>query len=211
MWAAALLCLVAGSAATPPGVLAARGAAEVVPRAALYSIRISGQTSYGSFVRNGALLVTPRIRAAGGVNFANGPNAREVGLFSGRPPSSPEQGAIWFATNTAIFQRVGIGNVNQGLAALDVAYVTAGPSSLRVRIDGDFYGLPAARTALLNCMNASSGVLANVYQLIGGTMVVAFRGRRGSRVSGAVSFVGNGYIEPGSSPYRATFVGRRIR
>ena len=204
--AAAAVAAPGGSASTVAG-----GAVVVVPRAAVYAVAINGQTAYGSFRRTGLLLVSPRIRAVGGVNFRNGPNAREVGIFSGRPPSSPEQGAIWFATNTAIFQRLRIGNVNQGLAALDVAYVTAGRSSLTVRIDGDFFGLPAARTALLNCMNARSGLLANVYQLIRGTMVLRFAGSRGGRVSGVVDFVGNGYIEPGLSPYRATLAGRRVR
>ncbi len=192
--------------------ISATAAARAVPRGAIYTVAIRGQTAYGNFQRTGLLVVTPRVRAIGGFNFNNGRNAREVGLFSGRPPSSPEQGAIWFGTNTAIFRRIGIGNVSQGLAAIDIAYVRAvGRSALAIRIDGQFFGLPAARTSLLNCMNARSGLLANVYQLIQGTMVLRFAGRRGQRLAGSINFTGNGYIEPGLSPYRATVAGRRVR
>ncbi|WP_224333340.1 hypothetical protein [Haloprofundus halobius] len=146
------------------------------------------------------------------MTFQNGINARDVGLFSGNPPGAPEAGAIWFGTNTAVHQAVGIDTTPAPeIAALDVAFVDADEAAgvLVVTLDGNFFGLPAARSSLLNCVTPTDGLLAPIYQLIQGTMQLQF-GDGGNAVSGVVDFVGNGYIEPGTTPYQATMSGARV-
>lgn len=144
-------------------------------------------------------------RDASGVNFDNGRNVRDIGIFVGSPFASPQAGAVWFATNTTVFADVGIGNVNQRLASLDVAYVTVNERSgaIGVRVDDQ----SIARTSQLNSFNVKSGLTANVYQILGGGMELRFN-RRGSQVSGALDFIGSGYLYPGSTRIQATISGQ---
>jgi hypothetical protein len=190
-----------------------------IPSVAVYDIVISGATYFGdtnfpgsatrysayqNFTLQGALVVLPT-RDASGVNFDNGRNVRDVGIFVGSPFASPQAGAVWFATNTTVFADVGIGNVNQRLASLDVAYVTVNERSgaIGVRVDDQ----SIARTSQLNSFNVKSGLTANVYQILGGGMELRFN-RRGSQVSGALDFIGSGYLYPGSTRIQATISGQ---
>ncbi len=190
-----------------------------IPKTATYDITITGTTYFGNtnfpgpstrysayqtFTLRGLLVVLPT-RDRSGVNFANGRNARDVGIFVGRPFSSPQAGAVWFTTNTTVFADVGIGNVNQRLASLDVAYVTVAErdGTISVRVDDQ----AIARTSQLNSFNVKSGLTANVYQILGGGMELRFSSN-GRQVSGNLDFIGSGYLYPGSTRVQATISGR---
>jgi len=194
-------------------------AARAIPATAVYDITITGTTYFGNtnfpssatryspahtFTLRGTLVVLPT-RDRNGVNFDNGRNARDVGIFVGSPFSSPQAGSVWFATNTTVFADVGIGNVNQRLASLDVAYVTVNErgNTIGIRVDDQ----SIARTSQLNSFNVKSGLTANVYQILAGGMDLAFA-KDGRQVSGALDFIGSGYLYPGSTRVQATVSGR---
>ncbi len=189
--------------------------ARAVPTTAVYDITITGTTYFGdtnfpssatrysaahTFTLRGALVVLPT-RDRSGVNFDNGRNARDVGIFVGSPFSSPQAGSVWFATNTTVFADAGIGNVNQRLASLDVAYVTVNErgNTITIRVDDQ----SIARTSQLNSFNVKSGLTANVYQILAGGTDLKFS-RDGRQVSGALDFIGSGYLYPGSTLVHAT-------
>ena len=172
-----------------------------IPSQAAYNVQLAGATAYGGFARTATLAVLPPLDVSG-VNFDNGQNPRDVALVSGNPPAAPEQGAIWFATNNGVYDLLGL-QTTTGDALADVAVVTADPGAGLVRIDLD---PNAARTVHLNTMNARGGLLANVYQLLEGRIDLRFA-NGGRTVAGTVDLVGNGFIEPGPSPYRATLEG----
>lgn len=191
----------------------ARAASLVVPTGPVfYRVVLAGATPRGGFRREGLLLVEPPLDTSG-INFDNGINARDVGLISGNPPAVPEVGAIWYATNTGVYSRMGLGaSVSQDLALLDTAYVTADEAGglLNVVVDGQFWGLPAARSSQLNCFTPGAGLLASIYQIIQGGMTLRFS-EDATAVAGTIDFVGNGYIEPGSSRYVASLEGAVVR
>lgn len=188
-----------------------------VPARAAYNVRISGTTFFGNttfpsaqtayspvqeFELDGTLVVGPA-QESSGVNFNNGINARDVGIFIGRPSANPTAGAVQFATNSAVFRDAGKGNVQQKSAALDVAFVTTNEQGvLKVRVDDK-----AARTVQLNTFNVRSGLLANVYQILAGSMELKFYDV-GQEVRGTLDFVGSGLIQPSSARVRATITGR---
>lgn len=194
-------------------------AAQAVPTTAVYDITITGTTYFGNtnfpssatrynaahtFTLRGALVVLPT-RDRSGVNFDNGRNARDVGIFVGRPFSSPQAGSTWFATNTTVFADVGIGNINQRLASLDVAYVTVNKrgNTITIRVDDQSIAL----TSQLNSFNVKSGLTANVYQILAGGMDLTFS-KDGRQVKGTLDFIGSGYLYPGSTRVQATITGR---
>lgn len=190
-----------------------------IPATAVYDITITGTTYFGStnfpgpstrysahqsFTLRGMLVVLPT-RDRSGVNFNNGRNARDVGIFVGRPFSGPQAGAVWFATNTTVFADVGIGNVSQRLASLDVAYVTVNErrGTVSIRVDDQ----SIARTGQLNGFNVKSGLTANVYQVLAGETDLRFSAN-GRQVSGELDFIGSGYLYPGSTRVQANITGR---
>jgi hypothetical protein len=206
--------------AAPPSPGARPAAASAVPRRATYDITISGTTYFGDtnfpgattrysayqdFTLRGTLVILST-RDRSGVNFDNGRNARDVGIFVGRPFSSPQAGAVWFATNTTVFADVGIGNVSQRLASLDVAYVKVNDRRNTIAIQVDDQSI--ARTSQLNGFNVKSGLTANVYQILAGGMELRFDSS-GRQVSGSLDFIGSGYLYPGSTRVQATLSGRR--
>ena len=188
-----------------------------IPTRATYNVRISGTTFFGNtnfpsaqtayspiqdFELNGTLVIGPA-QESSGVNFNNGINARDVGIFVGSPSASPTAGAVRFATNSAVFSDAGKGNARQKSAALDVAFVTADEQGiLKVRVDDK-----AARTVQLNTFNVRSGLLANVYQVLAGGMELKFYDG-GQMVRGTLDFAGSGLIQPSSARVRATITGR---
>lgn len=180
---------------------AAQSASAVPAGPVQYRVQLTGQTNRGGFTRPGDLYVFPALETSG-ANFNNGINARDIGLFSGNPSASPETGAIWFATNTGVYDRVGLRTIT-GDALIDVAVVEANEEAGLIDLTLD---PNAARTVQLNLMNARGGLTANVYQLLEGTMQLQFTDS-GRGVRGEIQFVGNGFIEPGRSPYQAALDG----
>lgn len=201
--------------------LSARPAATLdIPHGAAYDITITGTTYFGdtnfpnaatrysayqTFALRGTLVVLPT-RDRWGVNFDNGRNIRDVGIFVGSPFANPQAGSVWFATNTTVFSDVGIGNVNQRLASLDVAYVTVNERDGTVSIRVDDQSI--ARTSQLNSFNVKSGLTANVYQILAGGVDLRFSSD-GLQVSGMLDFIGSGYLYPGSTRVQATISGQR--
>ncbi|HEX8450964.1 MAG TPA: hypothetical protein VF647_02640 [Longimicrobium sp.] len=116
---------------------------------------------------------------------------------------------IWFATNTNLFSYVG-GSVPQQAAALDIAYVSADEQGgvLDVQVDDRFAGMPVARTSQLNFFVWRTGLTAGPKQIVAGRMTLQFTGA-GAAVSGQLTMVGGGYVEPGAYAVVARLTGRR--
>lgn len=163
-----------------------------------YDILLNGQTAYGTFQRSARLHVYPPFDRTG--VSGNGVNARDIGLFSGNPGGAPEMGAIWFATNNRLYDAVGF-RTTTGKAMVDIAAVTANPQTSTLSVDLDQRLTP---TVQLNSMNSRGGLTAGVYQIVDGTVQLQF-GPNGQLIAAVIDLVGNGYIEPGLTPYRAVF------
>jgi hypothetical protein len=167
-------------------------------------------TPIENFRLPGVLSVEPMISKP---TFKNGRNFRDVGLFVGNQPPfigpvvDAAAGALWFATNNKIFRRLG-GNFGQE-SALDIAFVKGNDKkgTIKVRVHSDTSGNPA-RIVQLNNFNTRSSIVAAPKQILGGEMKLKFK-NGGRRVKGKVSFVGSGFIEPGSFGYAASFKGKR--
>lgn len=172
-----------------------------IPTQAGYAVQLTGATAYEQFTRTGELYVLPP-RDVSGANFDNGQNPLDIGLVSGNPPAAPETGAIWFATNNSVFDSIGL-DTTTGDALIDIAFVTAAPDAGTVTIELD---PAAARVAHLNTINARGGLTENVYQLLEGTVELQFTDG-GQTVAGTIDLVGQGFIEPGPSPYQAVLEG----
>lgn len=180
-----------------------------------YTVRLAGTTYVGStavpgattvytaqetFVVTGTLVVEPTLDRSGAA-LSNGTNLRDVGLFVGRPVSTPVGGSIWLATNTDVYQRAQVIDVPEGLARIDLAFVTGSTTTgvLDAAADPAFYGLAAGVPALLNSFNTSTGAIAQVYRVTGGGMQLDFAGRGAeATVTGTVDVVGTGYNTIGS-------------
>lgn len=216
-----LAALFALSVPAPRSVQAETFAARV-PASAIYDVTISGTTYFGNtnfprsdtrytpqqdFTLRGTLVVLPT-RDRSGVNFGNGVNARDVGLKIGSPASAPQAGAVWFATNTTVFADMGVGNALQRYASLDTAFVTISDARNRIRIVVDDQSV--ARASQLNSFNVKSGLTANVYQILAGSMELRFSSNN-SRVNGSLDFIGSGYLYPGSSRVKAKITGAKTR
>jgi CARDB/Secretion system C-terminal sorting domain len=188
--------------------------AQCIPNTrATYDISLSGSTSNGgNFSRTGRMIVDPRITAAGGVNLNNGPNDREVGIVSGFPAGTPEPGAIWFFTNTAMCRPLGTGcNSTPVNAALDVVFTSISANKLTIRLDGTVYGNAGAGNVLtanlLNNFSARGGITASLYQIISGTIELTFS-NNGRTVSGTIDITGtSGLGGVGTSSYFANVSG----
>ena len=203
-----------GGGTAPPSPIPSR---ETIYELALEGVTYSGNTTFPTdqtqyqaieqFSRSALLVVLPtQSSAADGLN--NGVNARDVALFSGNAAHG-EAGVIWFATNTRLFSYVNA-TVPQQLAALDVAYVTADEAAgtVQVVVDGNFAGLPAARTSQLNFFVRRTSLFAGVTQILVGQMVLQFA-EGGASVSGQLAMAGVGYVQPGAFAITARFTGRR--
>jgi len=193
-----------------------QGSSAKLPQNAVYDVKITGRTFFGNtnvpteqtyysaaqnFTLRGKLVVLPT-RDTSGANFNNGVNPTDIGLFVGSPAANPQAGAIWFATNTKVFSDVGKGNRSQR-AAIDVAFVNldSQAGAINIKVDSN-----AARTSQLNTFNVRSGLTANVYQIVAGSMTINFKGR-GESITGALDLIGSGFIYPGSTRIQATVTG----
>jgi hypothetical protein len=165
-----------------------------IPRTAqTFDITITGEAGLEGFPpRSGLLVVQPPVRPTTDIGLNNEPNIRDVAFFSGNPLTTPEAGAISFATNTDLVQQFVNGTVPQGLAAVDVAFVSADPATntLTITIDGEFPDSAVGANARLNVMSTSSGdTEEDIFKLVGGTMTLEFAGNS-QTVTGNVVFTG---------------------
>lgn len=130
---------------------------------------------------------------------------RDVALIVGNPAGSPIAGSIWFASNTRAYAMPGFGSSSVVNASLDIGPVTIDEKAGTIQVDATDQNV--TRSSLLNSYNVRSGLLANVYQILFGTMKLTFV-KNGS-VKGEFVFNGNGYIEPSSTAIVATIEGQK--
>lgn len=155
-----------------------------IPReSTYYAVRLVGQSPNEGFDREGVLLVTPPVDTTGATQI----NARDVVLRSGSPPSVPEAGAIWYATNTALYTAVDIPatSVPQEAAQLDVATVEEDGSGGVLSIQPD---ANLARAAQLNVFTARTSLVAGLFNVIDGLVEIQFQ--NGQQITGTVDFTG---------------------
>lgn len=177
-----------------------------------YKIQMRGNTfnGYYPFVRSACFILSPTIRAAGGVNFNNGVNHADIGLFSGSPLVG-QAGAIWFTSNTAMC-RYGNTGCSTAASALDLVTTAWDPQKriLTIRPDGRFFGNAAAGNALvgmLNIFNAKTSVAAQIYRIIGGSMSIQFSADFRS-VAGVINITGTSFYGGSTgTPYTVQFSG----
>lgn len=157
-----------------------------------YQVTITGSAGGRAFTRTGTLTVTSTITNVG---TTNGVNPLDVVLTSGTPVTSPQTGAIQYATNTYLLG---------GSAQLDMSYVSYNQSTRTISIQPD--GRLAATG--LNCFNVANGLTASLYLVNSGQMNVTLSSN-GQRVTGTINFVGYAF-GPGL-PYQATISGQLVQ
>jgi PKD repeat protein len=180
---------------------------------ALYKINMSGFTPNANFERQGDMLIGPTIIGAGGANFNNGINDREIGIVSGFPAGFPQAGALWFFSNTALCQYMNTGcNSIQANAALDITFteIDENLGYLKFTLDGVIYDNVGAGNALvaeLNTFTATNNFISGqIYQVIQGTIEVYFD-NGGESVSGVIDIQGVNANSIGTSYMYCTFDG----
>jgi hypothetical protein len=174
-----------------PTFISAGSVAQAAGRQYLvYDVAIQGTVSGRSFQRAGQVYVLPGTITT---TTTNGVNPLEVWLRSGSPATSPQTGAIWFATNNAFLG---------SRAQLDLAYVSAPSGQLRIDVKPDWRVSATGG----NVFNALSGLTADMYQIFDGAMQVTFSSDA-RQVTGTVSILGTGAIFHSNTPYTATFSG----
>lgn len=180
-----------------------------VPRNALYNIVLSGQASFSgvpgqSFQVPGVLVLRPTNSEP---QLDNGVNPVEVGIFTNASPIVGAAGALYFGTNTALSREVGF---RQGEIGIDIAFVEVRGQRVRVTVDGNAFGLPAARLGTFNIYNLTSGVTAQIHNVLAGTIDVQFNDGA-QTVNGTIQIGGSsGFGGPTvTSEYTASFTGTR--
>jgi hypothetical protein len=80
-----------------------------------------------------------------------------------------------------------------------------------IRVDGNIFGLPAARLNTFNMYNLTSGVIAQIHNVLGGQILIQFS-PDGQSVSGNIALLGSsGFGGPTpTSQYVATFSGTLV-
>lgn len=162
-----------------------------------WNVTIQGNAMGYAFQRNGFLIATAPIDR---VATQNGINALDFWLASGNPGATPESGSIWFATNRAYYSL--IGDANAG-SQLDLAYVNYDSQSATFDIRPD-PSIAAAST--FNLFNAQSGLLADMYLIREGQMLVQFQ-NDWNTVVGQANLVGTEHLYYSNVPYNVTITG----
>jgi hypothetical protein len=155
----------------------------------VYQVTITGTASGNAFSRTGLVVMSRTITRT----TTNGVNALDVWLTSGSPITSPQRGAITFASN----------NYYIGSRSLvDLAFVTWNAATQTVTVR------PDANTAAIgaNVFNSSSGVLGSLYQIYGGQMQLRLT-NGGTRVSGTIDVIAKGAYYYTQVRYQATITG----
>lgn len=179
-----------------------------IPSNGSYNIIISGQASFSgvpglAFQQVGAMVVTPTVAAP---VFNNGTNPVDIGIFTNVSPIIGAAGAIYFGTNTSLSSLVGS---NLAASAIDIAFVQVSQAGrIEIAVDGNAFGLPSSRLGTFNIYNLTSGVTAQIHNVLAGNIVINFNG---NQVTGTINLGGSsGFAGPNiTSEYRANFSGTR--
>ena len=189
--------------------------AGAIPQQALYRIQITGQVlqsggitsqfSVGAF-----LMLVPTIDPLA-IGVRNGPNPVDVGIFTDVSPIIGNAGALYFGTNTAFCAVI---RCTTAASAIDTTFVAVNPAQGRVDItvDGNVFGLPAARLNIFNIFNARTSLVAQIYNILAGQIALQF-GPGAQTVTGAIALGGSsGFTGPVvSTIYEATLTGVRVQ
>jgi hypothetical protein len=154
---------------------------------------IQGEVQGQRFQRQAFVYLTTPLSSAGTMN---GANPFEVAIISGNPPVTPEPGAIWFSTNSAL---------RGGTAALDLAYVSYDPTQALILLQPD----PNLSATGLNVFTAFPGVTADIYQIFGGSIYLWSQDGFATILS-QINILGTGAIFHSNTPYVAFLSGRFI-
>lgn len=203
------------TASSSPLNASERSAARVVPSRRVFTYRITASgttfssntsfptanTSYTpetNFQLPGAIVIEPRIAAQNAGR--NGANARDVTFVIGNDASLTAAGTLRYSTNTLGHRHWG-GSTSR--PAIDTAFVSANnrTSRLNIRVDPQW-----SRNDTTNLFSWRSSLVNAPKQILAGSTTIRFT-NRGRRISGSVTFYGNGFIEPGAYAYTATFRG----
>lgn len=143
----------------------------------------------------------------------NGVNPIDVAIITDNNVASPlvgATGALWFGTNTSFCVLV---NCTIGASAIDTAYVQFDPTrgQVLITVDGNIFGLPAARLNTFNIYNVTSGIAAQVHNVLAGQVFIQFS-NAGQTVAGTINLYGSsGFAGPNlTSQYVANFSGTYI-
>jgi hypothetical protein len=132
-------------------------------------------------------------------------HSRDIAIIVGNPGNNPITGSVWFVSNTQMFITAGVNANFTQTAKLNIGDVTVNEADGTFNLD--LSDPDVARTAQLNTYNVSSGIVANVYQILYGSVKLKFDNQ--GKVNGSFEFIGSGFIYPGSSGIKATLVGLR--
>ncbi len=164
----------------------------------LYRLAMQGDVGGNSFQRSAELFITEPLMQGGTAPV----NAYDVLLLSGQPVTTPELGAINFASNTFFFGR----NSAQTAPTLDLARVALNTKGTGLAVQT----LPGVTgTVFRNTFNPRPWWFGNVYEVNSGTMQIELSGDS-QTVSGQITATGTGFIFFLSTPYHATFTGTLI-
>ena len=189
--------------------------APTIPDEALYRVAITGRVRQSggvtsTFAVSRYLAVTPPLDPLA-LGVANGPNPCDLAVMTDASPLVGVAGALSFGTNTGFCVIVGC---NTSASRLDIAFVTADEAQgvVEAAVDGNVWGLPVARLGIFNIFNATSSVLAQVYQVLTGRVTASF-GNGGQAVSGQIALGGASGFSVGNvtTLYEASFTGVRVR
>jgi hypothetical protein len=143
----------------------------------------------------------------------NGVNPIDVAIITDGNIASPlvgVAGALWFGTNTSLCVLV---SCTIGASGIDIAFVQvdAAARQVLITVDGNVFGLPAARLNTFNIYNVTSGVTAQIHNVLAGEVFIQFSNDDQS-VSGTIALLGSsGFGGPTpTSQYVANFSGTLI-
>lgn len=187
----------------------------IIPQQALYRVQINGEVVQQGGVTSrfsvpAFVMIVPTIDPAA-FGVSNGPNPIDVGIFTDPSPIVGVAGALYFGTNTSL---CGVIGCNTRFSALDTTFVTVNPAqgSVNIVVDGNLFGLTAARLNIFNIFNARTSLLAQIYHVLTGQVVLQF-GNGAQTVAGSLALGGSsGFSGPYvTTVYQATLTGVRVQ
>ena len=183
-------------------------AVSAIPVNSEYNIIINGEGYVGGFV--GSFQIPARLVVVATIpdnTQNNGVNPVDVGIFTNPGPIVGQAGALYFGTNTSLSSIVGS---TLGASAIDVAIVGVNQASrtVSIEVDGNAFGLPTARLNTFNIYNLTTGITAQIHNVLAGRIEMSFNG---NEVQGTIQIGGSsGFTGPGiTSNYIAGFTGTR--
>ncbi|MEL7039672.1 MAG: hypothetical protein AAFO04_29285 [Cyanobacteria bacterium J06592_8] len=141
---------------------------------------------------------------AGNAGFTD-PNVLDAFLMVGSPlDTNVLAGELQWGSNSATHSEFSDGNISQALAAIDETTQEFDPLTNTLTIT-----IPDATTAMISQLDTftkASNLISTPAEIVGGIITLDFSPDWTTLV-GSATFYGNGFIEPGSSAWSASFSG----